>query len=172
MSIEGQAEWSYDLLIVAIHQQIFPPITTIMTYLDSASLPPRVIIRGTVNSVEFVLRADTTFCNHQQFQFQFQNPLSTQKSNHKVRYGTLHTLCALSNCLKAIVLSKTVSGASPQSTIFNPCLKGFCPVYTDHEKSGAILLDPWRIPKGPNRAPGRAVTPCEKENCWPLGRKK
>ena len=33
------------------------------------------------------------------------------------------------------------------------------PVYTFHPQSGDIRREPWRMPVGPKRAPGLAVTP-------------
>ena len=41
------------------------------------------------------------------------------------------TRCAFSSCFKAIVLSKKVKGASPQSKIFAQLLKEFSPITSD-----------------------------------------
>jgi hypothetical protein len=40
----------------------------------------------------------------------------------------------------------------------------YVPVYMLHADSGTILLEPCRMPLGPKRAPGRAVTPCLSQN--------
>lgn len=55
-----------------------------------------------------------------------------------------------------------VSGASPQSTILAQSSNEFRPEYTFHECGPRTLLEPSRIPWGPNRAPGLKEVPVSK----------
>ncbi len=90
------------------------------------------------------------------------------------------TLCDFSSCFRATVLSRNVNGASPQSKIFAQSKNTFSPIrglvrvhpasqtpwsdlspeYMLHSWEGDMRLEPRRMPPGPNRAPGLAVTAC------------